>query len=118
MCLSGRVEVADRFHTDRGQYAYGLVDGFEGRLQCQGVDHRGEHAHLVTLDAVETALCPREAAEDITATDDDGYLYALLGDRFYLLGIVRQTLGINALFAFCGETLTREFKKNALKHNS
>ena len=48
----------------------------ERRLECQRVDDRGKHAHLVALHPVEAALGAAQAAEDVSAADDDSDLHA------------------------------------------
>src|SRR5690606_31614358 len=45
---------------------------FQGVLHGQGVDDRGEHAHLVAGDAVHAGGGQAGAAEDVATADDQG----------------------------------------------
>ena len=49
---------------------------FEGVLQREGVDDRGQHAHVVGLRPVHADGAGGDAAEDVAAADDDGQLHA------------------------------------------
>ena len=55
--LVGGVELAYRLHANASQHAHFLSDSLKSRAECQGVDHSGQHTHLVAFDAVETLLC-------------------------------------------------------------
>ena len=53
---------------------------FERVLQGQGVDHRGQHAHVVGRDAIHVLRRRRHAAEEVAAADHQADLDAGLGD--------------------------------------
>ena len=50
----------------------GWPELLEGVLQGQGVDDRGEHAHVVGLGAVHARAGAGHAPPDVAAADDDG----------------------------------------------
>ena len=91
---------------DLGLYALGLDEHFEG----QGVDDGGQHAHLVSVHAVEALAYALQAAEDVSASVHDGNLQAGLGRCGYFLGIFFQPDRIQALSGRAAEAFAREFQ--------
>ena len=51
-----RVELADRLHADGCEHPRTLTDCVKRGLQCQRVDHRCQHSHLIAFHTVETLL--------------------------------------------------------------
>jgi hypothetical protein len=70
---------------------------FQGGLQGQGVDDRGQHAHVVAGRALHAAALPGGAAEDVAAADHDGHLGAQVAHLFDLAGDGGQDGGVEAL---------------------
>jgi len=97
------------FHFDRGHHA-GLDAGlFERVLESEGVDHRGEHTHVVGRVAVHSALAGGGgAAPDVAAADDDGELQRGRDDLFDLVGEMAGDAG-REVVARLTERFTREF---------
>ena len=60
-----------RAHLDGGEHARRHAGVLERVLQRQGVDHRGEHAHVVAGRAVHAAGAGGQAAKDVAAADHD-----------------------------------------------
>ena len=104
------VELADRLHADGGKHAVLLPDCTKGTAQCQGVDNRGTHTHLVALHAVKTLACSGKATEDVASTYDNAYLHPHFGNFLDLAGIVVETLGVDALFLLTGQAFAGEFQ--------
>ena len=50
----------------------GWLELLEGVLEGQGVDDRGQHAHVVGLGAVHAGAGAGHAPPDVAAADDDG----------------------------------------------
>jgi hypothetical protein len=79
--------VADRLAADVGLGELVDLDGalhpgrhadlLERVLQGQGVDDRGEHAHVVGGDAADRLAAVLLAAPDVAAADDDADLQSL-----------------------------------------
>ena len=119
-CLHGvdgaplAVRLTDGEHADGGEHLGGLADGFKRRRERQCINDGGEHAHLVALDAVEALRGALEAAEDVAAAHDDGYLYASVHDFLDLGGIVGHALRIDAATLFCCQRLAAEFEQYAM----
>ena len=82
-------------------------------LQRQGVDDRGEHAHVVGGGAVHAARAGRQAAEQIAAADDDGGLDAELLDFADLAGDLRGDRGIDPERLLAHEGFAGEFEEDA-----
>ena len=97
--------VADRFHAHARQHTYRLTESLQCAGKSQRVDACSKHTHLIALHAVEATLCATQSAEDVSSADDDGYLYALLGDGQNLLGVLLQTLLINAVLLLAHQAL-------------
>ena len=72
------------------------ADFLEGILQCQRVDHRGQHAHVIARGALDAAFASRQPAIDIASADDDDDLHAERADLGDLLRHVMDRLGTDA----------------------
>ena len=68
------VGLGDLGHLDRRLHPGGLAEALEGVLQGEGVDDRGQHAHVVGLGAVHAGAGAGHAPPDVAAADDDGDL--------------------------------------------
>ena len=66
--------LGDLADVDRRLHAGGHAPLLQGVLEGEGVDHRGEHAHVVAGHAVDAAVAGGEAADDVAAADDDRHL--------------------------------------------
>jgi len=51
------------------------TDLFQRVLQCQGIDDRGQHPHVVPVLA-QCAFTPLQASKNVPATDHDDYLHS------------------------------------------
>ena len=88
---------------DLGLYAFGLDE----HLQGQGVDHRSQHSHLVSVHPVEAFANALQAAEDISASVYNGNLQAGLGRSRNFLGIFFQPGCIQSLSGRAAEAFAR-----------
>ena len=110
------VVLRDGFHgrsrKDLGVNAFFLDEHGEG----EGVDDRGEHAHLVAVHAVEALPDALQAAEDVAAAVDDGDLEAGFrgGRDFFCVG--GQAFRVQALSGRAAEAFAAEFEKDSLVH--
>ena len=89
------------------------VDVLERVLQRQGVDDRGEHAHVVGGRAVHALGARRQAAEQVAAADDDGDLDAELLDLADLLGDLRGDRRVDPERLLAHEGFAGEFEEDA-----
>src|SRR3954469_18092713 len=79
----GVVALAD---VDRRLHAGGHAPLLQGVLEGEGVDHRGEHAHVVAGHAVDAAVAGGEAPDDVAAADHHRHLDVELVDVADLVG--------------------------------
>ena len=80
-----------------------------------GVDDRGQHAHVIAGHAVDALGGRGHAAEDVAAADDDGDLDAHLLHFAELVGDRGQDVGVDAGAPPAHEGLTGKFEKDALE---
>jgi hypothetical protein len=83
------------------------------RLQRQRVDHRGQHAHLVAGDPVESRGDQLGAAEDVASADDQANLDPVTHQFGDLAGNAIEDLGFDAAITAPGERLTAELQQDA-----
>ena len=123
------LEVPDRPQPDVGLGHLGDVDRgldpgldagvFHRITECQGVDDRGEHPHVVGVCAIHPRGCRRKATKDVTAADDDGDLMALGVDRGDLGRQSLHRLGVYAIAEdTIGERLARKLEGYTATHYS
>ena len=93
-----------------------LAGLFNCVLQGDGVDHGGQHAHVIGGDAVHAYGLLGDATEEVTAADDDADLTAGVGDLGDLLGDGLDEYRIDTETATRGQGLTRELEQNTLVH--
>lgn len=93
------VKLANGFHANGSKDTYTSPGRFERRAQCQAVDDRGEHSHLVAFDAVKSFGCSAEPTKDIASANNDAYLYAHVGDFLDLTCVFGQSVLVNAVLA-------------------
>ena len=99
-----------RLHGGGGEHHGFNAFCFNKHAQGQGVDDGGQHAHFVSVHAVEAFAHALQAAEDVSAAIDDGNLQARLGRCSYLFGIFFQPGCIQPLSGRAAEAFAREFK--------
>ena len=74
------VRFGDLMHLNGGHDAGGNAELFEGILEGQGIDDGGEHAHVVSGDAVHFVRGSGDTAKDVAATENETDLDARAGD--------------------------------------
>ena len=87
-------------------------------LQRQGVDHGGQHAHVVRGDPIHLARLLGHTAEEIPASDYDRNLHAERMDVCEFSGNFVNAERIDAEALVRRQGLAGEFKQNALEHRS
>ena len=107
------VRLGHRPHLDRGQHARLAAGLLQRVLQGEGVDDRGQHAHVVRGGAVHAARAGRQAPEDVATADDDGHLHAEVDDLTHLGADPHEDSGIDAVALAPGERLPRELQDYA-----
>ena len=108
------VRLGHLVHLDGGHHARGDARLFERVLQRQGVDHRGQHAHVVGRDAVHVLRRRGHAAEEIAAAHHQSDLDAGLGHFGDFGRQAFHSLRIDAERAAAGQHLAAQLEKDAL----
>ena len=106
--------LGDGAHLDGRDHARHDALLLERVLQREGVDDRGEHAHVVGGGAVHPARAGREAAEDVAAADDDGGLDAEGLNLADVAGDARGDRGIDAELLLAHEGFARQLEEARL----
>src|SRR6185437_9364248 len=118
--MTNRAAADERFrdlvHLDRRLNA--RIDAllFECVLQCERVDDRGQHAHVVGGDAVHVAGLLGDAAKKISASDDNGDLHADRVDVAEFSSYFVDAGGVNAKAFVRGEGLAGKLQQYALEN--
>ena len=86
---------------------------FERILQRQGIDDRGDHAHVIGGRSVHAARARRQAAENVAAADHDGSLHAQTLQLRDVFGNPRRDNGIHAICLVAHERFAGKFQENA-----
>jgi len=79
------VRFRQRLHADSGHYPGVDPRLLQNVLHGQRVDHRGQHAHVVGVDSVQTGLAGGGPPDDVPATDDQAKVHAHAVHFFDLL---------------------------------
>ena len=105
--------LGDRAHLDGGDHAGDDALLLERVLQRQGVDDRGQHAHVVGGRAVHAPGAGGDAAEDVAAADDDGGLDAQALDFGDIVGDLRRHGRIDAEVLLAHQGFAGQLQKDA-----
>src|SRR3974377_2450147 len=105
---------ADLVHFDSALHAGVDPDFFERVLKRQGVEHSGEHAHVIAGRTIDFETLLARAAENIAAAYHNGNLHAELVDVAKFFGDFVDGLAVNAETLRPLERFTRNFEKNAM----
>ena len=98
------VGFGDLVHLDGGHDAAEEAELFDGVLEGDGVDDGGEHAHVVGGDAVHVDGLLGDAAEEVSASDDDADLAAEGVNGGYFGGYFVDEDGVDAKTFACGQS--------------
>src|SRR5262245_45461009 len=90
------------------------VDLFESVLKGQGIDDRGQHAHVVGRNAVKTLCAGSESSKNISPADDNGDLNSEAMDLFDFVGDAKNDLGVDAEALISHQSFATEFQENSL----
>ncbi|CAB4836753.1 unannotated protein [freshwater metagenome] len=108
------VRLGDLRHVDRALYPRRLPELFEGVLQRQCIDHRGEHAHVVGLGAIHARAGTGHATPDVAPADHHGDVDREgLAQLDNVLGDLADHNAVDARARGSGESLTRELENDA-----
>ena len=97
-------------HLDRAHDASRDADVFQGGLKRQRVDHRGDHADVISGRPIHVQRLG--ASEDVPSSDHDSGLDVQLDELANLLRKPLDDLGIDAEIVAALEVLTADFQQN------
>jgi hypothetical protein len=100
-------------HFDRGHHSRGHTLFFERVLKREGVDHRGEHPHVVRRHAIHVLSRGRHAAKKVPATYYEANLNAAASHFGNFSRQCGNTRRIHAEGPFARQHLTAYFEENA-----
>ena len=103
------IVMGERLHRNGGEYLGGNAFSLDETGQGQGVDHGGEHSHLVAVHAVEAFLCTLNAAENVAAAVDDADLEAGAGGIRDFFGKGPEAFGVESDAALVPEAFAAKF---------
>jgi hypothetical protein len=110
------VGFGDLVHLDGGHDATVEAELFDGVLKGDGVDDGGEHAHVICSDAVHVDGLLGDAAEEVSASDDDADLAAEGVDGGDLRGYFMDEDGVDTEAAAGGQGFTGELEEDSFVH--
>lgn len=112
-CPAANVVLAHLVDFKRAHHPRFHAGALDRVLQRQRVDHRGQHAHVITGDAVHARFRQPFAAEDIAAADHQRHLHARVDGGLDLGGNEGGDIGINAERQLAQQCLAGELQQNA-----
>jgi hypothetical protein len=80
------IRLRDFVHLDRGHDPRLNLQLFERVLQCQCIEDRGDHAHVIGSGAIHPLAAGCQSTPDVAAADDNRRFNAMLDDTFDLPG--------------------------------
>src|SRR5271167_4647746 len=101
-------------HGDGAEDASEDAGFLEGILQGEGVDDRGQHAHVVAGGAIDFEAFLTGTAEDIAAANHDGDFHAQFVNLFYLVGDFADGVAVDAEALRALEGFAGKFYQDAL----
>jgi hypothetical protein len=105
-------------HLDRGHDAGLHLALFQRILQGERIDHRSQHPHLVSGNAVHHARLFGHAAEEIASAHDNGDFHAEIPDRQNLLRNLMELGDVHTKAAVGRQRFSRQFEQDSLVHSS
>jgi hypothetical protein len=111
------VRLGHAVHGDRRHDPRFAAQRLQSVLQRQGVDHRGEHPHVVGGRFLNVRVRPLELrpAEDVAAADDQRDLTPRIRRLLHLPGDVDDLLHADSPLAGMAEALAGELKDDAFE---
>src|SRR5262244_4112231 len=107
------VWLGHRAHLDGGQHAGGYPRLLDGVLEGEGVDHGGEHAHVVAGGAIHSPCARGNATEDVPTADDHRHLHAHGDHLADFLRDAPDRVGLDPIGLAPGQRLTGQLEQDA-----
>src|SRR5690606_8234539 len=105
------VGLGERLHPDGGEHPRLDAVGLEHVLHRQGVDHGGEHSHVIRRDAIKTLLRGDRAADDVATADHQAQRDTRGVNRLDLVSERLDDLVVEASALRPGECLAGELEQ-------
>jgi len=110
------VGFGDLVHLDGGHDAAEEAELLDGVLKGYCIDDCRQHAHVVGGDAVHVDSLLGDAAEEVSASDDDADLAAEGVNSGYFCGYFVDKDCINAEAFACGQGFARDLEEDSFVH--
>ena len=107
------VGLSDLAHLNSALYAGGNAQIFQCVGQCQRVNNRSQHAHIVSSCSVHALVVAAQTAPDIAAAINYSYLNTMLHNLFNLFSQRIHNGGVNTKALFTGHGLAAQFQNDA-----
>jgi hypothetical protein len=114
-CTAENERLRNLVHRDCALHPGANVHLFQTVHQRQSVDHRGQHAHVITGRTIHAAMGAVETAKNIPAANDHADLDAEIVNLFHLATDSFQGDGIDGIPGFTSaQDLPAQFQNDAL----
>jgi len=112
------VRLGHAVHANRREESRFDSQRFDGVLQGQAIDHRGQHAHVVGrgLLNADVGVLELRSAENVAAANHQADLAAAIGRLLDLAGDVHRFFHANAALAAMAEALAGQFQDDSFIH--
>mgnify|MGYP000210903751 CR=1 FL=1 len=108
-----KVGLSNLAHRDSGLHAGGSTRLLQEVLQSQRVHYGAQHTHVVRARALHATLGKFCTAEEVTATNNDCYLYAATNNISDLFSYICEYIGINTDAFISTENFSRKLKEHS-----
>ena len=105
--------MCDGIHRGGGEDFRLHAQAADGAGDGERVHDRGEHAHAVARDAVETLAHALQAAEEVAAAVDDRHLVAGLDGFNDFAGVAHEVILIDSFACGAAQGLTAQLQQNS-----
>ncbi len=100
-------------HGDGRKDAGGIAELFQLVLHCQGIHHRGQHAHIVSRGSFHAPCRTGKPPENVAAAYNKSHLDAVGKDSAKFLADKMHCVGVDAKPLLAGKRLTAQLDKDS-----
>ena len=87
--------------------------GFKRTLQCHGIDHRRQHAHVVALGALHASFLRLNSSENVPPPNHNGAFNAFVYNGLDFACVLGQTAIVNAKLLVAHQGFTTQLQEDA-----
>ncbi len=112
--LAAYVRLNHLLDVERGLHPAHQADLAHRILDCQGIHHRCQHAHVVRSGAVHVCGTRRHATENVAATNDNGHLNAKPDNFRDFANDAVYGVAVDAIVVITHQRLATQLEQDAL----